>query len=65
MNCHYLRECLIHLAEQDLMFGTFGTVLLFSFPGAVPKAPKADELRFKTKPDGYVSIDSDVLNSEC
>ena len=47
------------------MFGIFGTVPLFSFPGAVPKAPKADELRFKTKPDGYVSIDSDVLNSGC
>ena len=30
-------------------------VLSFVHLGAVPKAPKAEELRFKTKNDGYVS----------
>ena len=30
---------------------------LILFTGAVPKMPKADELKFKTKPDGYVSVD--------
>ena len=36
---------------------TFSSFFLILFTGAVPKMPKADELKFKTKPDGYVSVD--------
>lgn len=31
------------------------------FAGAVPQAPKAEDIKFKTKGDGYVSIEGQML----
>lgn len=40
----------------------FKTKIILKLPGAVPRAPKPEELRFKTKEDGYVNIHPSSVN---